>query len=719
MNELIELLNEHLDEDLQGLNYSGYLLKKITSSSAISVNKESKGYHIEITDTDGPMNLFPVVTSSRYLSTRDTQEKRRFTLKLPLSVSAANIVKVADSVESRAIEKELTLKVNSAELQALKNDITTTPHSNEFTICTFNQRSSGQSQSEIGTSKDSKFFLGLRSITLPGEYLLFLKIKNTLKYVTLSIPNLDDIEGVSAFFEENGVFQISEKENSQIEGAEVNELVTELESNYLNKKSNIIYYGPPGTGKTREIQINHLAGKDDSNSKFITFHQSYSYEEFIEGLKPQVIHGHEPVYDNTNLRDFIKYSIDALLGDLSWVVMSQNIQETDSTINANQYRGLRFPDFFGANNLFGKFESPQTTTSLSSSGTQRFFETPIASNANENVYLTTQWGDVEGDGLTYKNFQRFISKISGGLYSSIKKDGKYVLTQRSESNSNVIYKIMKGVFYDACESAARLAGYSSLQECISDTVEKRSEKLDQAIASNNVFVMCIDEINRANISSVFGDLITLIEEKKRLGGTEEMAAILPYSKEKFGVPKNLQIIGSMNTADRSITLLDSALRRRFHFEEMLPRPEILKEVEIDGINVSKLLEKINRRITYFLGKDQSIGHSYFIGLEKSTTPKKDLLSIFWNNIIPLLEEYFYNDIPKIRLVLGENNKSEHLAFYKLDEEADIEQLFGNIEEDIDVDEETSTFEKNSILLELSTLGEESQIDKDIFIKVYA
>jgi hypothetical protein len=131
-----------------------------------------------------------------------------------------------------------------------------------------------------------------------------------------------------------------------------------------------------------------------------------------------------------------------------------------------------------------------------------------------------------------------------------------------------------------------------------------------------------------------------------------------------------------------------------------------------------LLKKINKRITYFLGKDQSIGHSYFIGLDKSITPKKDLLSIFWNNIIPLLEEYFYNDTPKIRLVLGENNKSENLTFYKIDEEADIEQLFGNIEEDIDVDEETSTFEKNLVLIELSKFGKESQIDKDIFIKVY-
>lgn len=541
-----------------------------------------------------------------------------------------------------------------------------------------------------------------KAALVENDQLFFLKEKNSDEYVVLAT-------NTTVFNEDKYVSANPTRYSAD---------KTQFTLDYSNFNANIIYYGPPGTGKTRKIQMNHLAGKDDSNSKFITFHQSYSYEEFIEGLKPQVIHGYEPVYANTNLRDFIKYSFHTLIGDLSWEVISQNIQETASTIDTNEYRGLRFPDIFGANNLLGKFEEPQTTDSLSSNGTQLYFETSVANNAGENIYLTTQWRDVEGDGLTYKNFQIFISKISGGLYSSIQKDGKFVLNQRSESNSNVIYKIMKGVFYDACESASRLAGYSSLQECISDTVEGRSQKLSQAIASNNVFVMCIDEINRANISSVFGDLITLIESKKRLGEVEEMSAILPYSKDKFGVPSNLQIVGTMNTADRSITLLDSALRRRFHFEEVLPRPKVLQEIEIDGIKVSLLLEKLNKRITYFLGKDQSIGHSYFIGLDKSATPKKDLLSIFRNNIIPLLEEYFYNDIPKIRLVLGENNKSKVLSFYKLDEESDIENLFGNIEEDMDQDEESSLYVKNDVLFELSISGEEEEIDKDVFIKIY-
>jgi hypothetical protein len=535
-----------------------------------------------------------------------------------------------------------------------------------------------------------------------NDQLFFLKEKNSDEYIVLATNN--------SVFDEDKFLAVSPSKYANDK--------TQFTLDSTKFIPNAIYYGPPGTGKTRQIQLNHLAGKDESNSKFITFHQSYSYEEFIEGLKPQVIHGHEVVYENANLRGFIKYSFDTLLEDLSWEVLSQNIQETDSTINSNQYRGLRLPDFFGANNLLGKFDTPQTTQTLSSDGTQKYFDNPIANNTGENIYLTNQWGDEDGVGLTYKNFQRFITKISGGLYSSIQKDSRFILSKQSESNSNVIYKIIKGVFYDACESASRLAGYSSLLECIADTVEGRAHKMNQAISSNNVFVMCIDEINRANISSVFGDLITLIESKKRLGATEEMSAILPYSKEKFGVPSNLQIIGTMNTADRSITLLDSALRRRFYFEEILPNPDVLQGIEIEGIKVSLLLRKLNKRVVYFLGKDQSIGHSYFIGLDKSATPKRDLLSIFWNNIIPLLEEYFYNDIPKVRLVLGDNNKTEEFAFFKQDQESEIDQLFGNVDEDIELDEETLSFEKNRELYDLSISGEESQISTDIFTKIY-
>ena len=485
----------------------------------------------------------------------------------------------------------------------------------------------------------------------------------------------------------------------------------------------VIYYGPPGTGKTREIQLNHLAGRDDSNSKFITFHQSYSYEEFIEGLKPIVIHGKEQIHSNDKLNNFVKESLCILLADLGWNVISKNIQEVDSKIEGKSFRGLRLTEYFGACNLFGKFDEPQSINSLKSGNVVRFHEEPFVENEQETIYLSTQWTNNEVDGLTYKNYKSFIFEVSDGVYSVECKGNEYQLSRQSDLKSNIIYKIIKGVFYEACESSARLAGYNSLKECVADTIENRALKMKQAIENNNTFVLCIDEINRANISSVFGDLITLIESNKRLGNSEEMISTLPYSKDKFGVPNNLQIVGSMNTADRSITLLDSALRRRFKFIEILPNPSILKNIAIDNIfiDLSKILNTINKRINYFLGKDQAIGHSYFISLENSSTPKKDLLSIFFNNIIPLLEEYFYNDISKIRLVLGENNKSNtDLKFYNVEEGTDLNTLFGsNIEDsDIGFDDDTQFFTKSIELLEFSLTGEEEFIDSKIFSEIY-
>ena len=175
------------------------------------------------------------------------------------------------------------------------------------------------------------------------------------------------------------------------------------------------------------------------------------------------------------------------------------------------------------------------------------------------------------------------------------------------------------------------------------------------------FCFIIDEINRGNISKIFGELITLIEASKRLGEKEEMTLQLPYSEEAFGVPNNVYIIGTMNTADRSIALMDTALRRRFNFIEMMPTPQVLEKIDQDimqGISVSKILEVMNHRIAVLYDREHTIGHAYFASLIEEPSVKK-LAEIFKNSIIPLLQEYFYEDYEKIQLVLGDNAKSDN------------------------------------------------------------
>ena len=195
----------------------------------------------------------------------------------------------------------------------------------------------------------------------------------------------------------------------------------------------------------------------------------------------------------------------------------------------------------------------------------------------------------------------------------------------------------------------------------------------------NDYAIFIDEINRGNNANIFGELITLIEDDKRIDTDNYIPAKLPYSNEDFGVPPNLYIIGTMNTADRSVEALDTALRRRFSFQEILPEPELIKEVLgeksiFSGINLSEVLERINFRIEKLIDRDHTIGHAYFLKLKEVEDFKTSLVDVFCDNIMPLLQEYFYNDYPKIGLVLGKgfvqvlDNDKKEVKFADFDAE---------------------------------------------------
>jgi len=200
-----------------------------------------------------------------------------------------------------------------------------------------------------------------------------------------------------------------------------------------------------------------------------------------------------------------------------------------------------------------------------------------------------------------------------------------------ESSKQLMYTLHEGLFKNFCETA-------------------------KADPSNN-YVFVIDEINRGNISKIFGELITLIEDDKRIGRDLEIKVSLPYSNKEFGVPNNVYILGTMNTSDRSLAHIDTALRRRFNFFEIMPDPNLLNGVTVEGVNIETLLDKLNQRLEELIDREHTIGHSYFMSL-KDNPSIEHLATIFKEKILPLLQEYFFDDYEKIQLVLGDNLKDD-------------------------------------------------------------
>jgi AAA domain (dynein-related subfamily)/EVE domain len=458
---------------------------------------------------------------------------------------------------------------------------------------------------------------------------------------------------------------------------------------------NTILYGPPGTGKTyntvntaleilgeplgdlsrAEIVSLFKTKMEEGLIAFTTFHQSMSYEDFIEGIKPNVPEKEgDPVIYTVEPGIFRRMCTEA-----SFALAQQGKSEVTESIL----------DFSSMYDRFVQDLEERLTIS-------------------EDVTLMTKGGgcvivdDISQQGniivkhkegvRTYTVSKNRLAKLNNAIddLSSVNNIDSGFRAIIGGSNSSAYWAALNAIRNTSSLKTTEPIEIGSLPIEDKMGVVEEMSSADYQVANPRPFVIIIDEINRGNISKIFGELITLIEPDKRLGAENEITVTLPYSKEKFGVPPNLYIIGTMNTADRSIALLDTALRRRFEFREMMPNPMLdllqnpIKHKDVE-IHLGKILSAINERIEFLYDRDHTIGHAYFIGVD--TYDK--LCDAFRNKIIPLLQEYFYEDWGKVRLVLGSNtkwNKIEKEQLVQVRKEysgEDEKNLFGFDLEDID------------------------------------
>ena len=409
---------------------------------------------------------------------------------------------------------------------------------------------------------------------------------------------------------------------------------------------NQILYGPPGTGKTHntvdaavrildpeyysevqkitEEKARRAALKDKYDElakqeriRFVTFHQSYGYEEFVEGLKAN-----------------------SESGDISY--------DIEPGVFLNICKDAR------------KYSTAQPAT--------------------KEFNFDSCWG-VFVELLSEKEILEI--PMSQTSFRVIDFNSKRIFFEKSNGKTNHTLSIntLKDIFNGSREYTSGLGVYyNPLVRYLKTLVEP---ELQLAIDRQN-YVLIIDEINRGNISKIFGELITLIEPSKREGAKEALEVILPYSGDKFSVPDNLYLIGTMNTADRSLATMDTALRRRFDFIEMMPNAKKLKGCEVEGIQLDILLETLNQRIEVLYDREHTLGHAFFIPvkdlIDAGNKPAafSALVSVFKNKIIPLLQEYFFEDWQKIRLVLGDNQRKDSFFFVKEEKLSPVELdgLFG-------------------------------------------
>ena len=438
--------------------------------------------------------------------------------------------------------------------------------------------------------------------------------------------------------------------------------------------ANTILYGPPGTGKTYAtsamavqlcdgvipaspggVRSRYQQLRAEGRISFVTFHQSYGYEEFVEGLRP-VVKDAQVVYEvrpgafkqacsaarlrsqvrpglsGKPLRDrrLFKMSLGSTWNEQGTTVFDYCVQ--NDCVLLGWGRDIDFTDCESREDIARKIaaDAPQIDKPDSQVRFVHSFKHDV------------QAGDLILVSLGNRLF-RAIAEVTG--------DYEYV----EEAPFHQLRRVRWLAIFEGGVPSSELYGrsvvMSALYELDRDVV--RYDKLEALLAAQAQAAQCqahvfiIDEINRANLSKVFGELITLIEPDKRDGQPNAVTVKLPYSGDDFSVPENLHLLGTMNTADRSIALLDTALRRRFEFVEVMPQPALLRGQVIEGIELEKVLAAINERIEALYDRDHTIGHAYLLGVQTLD----GLDRVFRFKILPLLQEYFYENWSQIRRVL--------------------------------------------------------------------
>ncbi|MGR0073644.1 AAA family ATPase [Pseudomonas aeruginosa] len=473
---------------------------------------------------------------------------------------------------------------------------------------------------------------------------------------------------------------------------------------------NQILFGPPGTGKTYNTINQALAilapeflaqnSGDDPDSRerlkdefdrlvaaervrFVTFHQSFSYEDFVEGLRA----------DSDTETGQVKYPVES--GVFKRICDDARTRPaTDVGVSAN-------PSIWKIS-IAGTGSSPTKSYCLANGEARIGWGKTgdLREDYEQNAYYQSLGGGDKGT-LNYFAEQMMVGDILLCIHSAEQIGSIGVVTSEYRYEEQVPAGVLshyqhvrsvRWLYRDINLSILPLNNqrqftlktvyamnrftWAELLSYLQHNGVQPTELVATKGAADEPYVLIIDEINRGNVSRIFGELITLIEESKRDGAEEALSLKLPYSKKPFSVPKNVYLIGTMNTSDRSLAGLDIALRRRFVFQEMPPRPELLDDIEVIGVNIGKLLRVMNQRIEVLLDRDHCLGHAYFMPL-KSDSSLQRLELIFRNQILPLLQEYFFEDWQRIQWVLNDHRKPAVDRFVAQDKQ-DLGALFGNI-----------------------------------------